>query len=219
MSNVRFEKISEIIRHPSTRGAWQMALGLPVADLILQALSVSRWGSPALAALHTFCNFPLLATFPGALLLPFWFLNQRHRKTAFAWWLVCVIHIPLAIGALAWGQSIRSDAFHKLAQRSKELISAITRYEIDEGRAPESLKRLVPDYLPSVPGTGLRAYPEFKFLSGEDAKKFEGNPWILYVDCFTGSFDCFYYFPLKNYPDHGYGGSFERMGDWAYLHE
>ncbi len=196
-----------------------MAIGMPVADLILQALTVSRWGSPIIAALPTFCTFPLLATLPGALLLPYWFLNQRHRKVAFAWWLICIIHVPLAMGAVVWGESIRSDAFHDLAARSKELICAIKRYEIDEGRAPDSLEHLVPNYLPSVPGTGIRAYPEFRFLSGEEAKGFEGNPWIVCVDCFTGSFDTFYYFPLQNYPQNGYGGSFERMGDWAYLHE
>jgi hypothetical protein len=34
-----------------------------------------------------------------------------------------------------------------------------------------------------------------------------------------GSFDRFLYFPLQNYPEDGYGGSLERIGDWAYLHE
>jgi len=27
------------------------------------------------------------------------------------------------------------------------------------------------------------------------------------------------YFPKKDYPEKGYGGSLERVGDWAYVHE
>ena len=32
-------------------------------------------------------------------------------------------------------------------------------------------------------------------------------------------FDCFVYWPERNYPEHMYGGWVERMGDWAYVHE
>ncbi len=27
------------------------------------------------------------------------------------------------------------------------------------------------------------------------------------------------YFPNRNYPQHGYGGWLEPVGDWAYVHE
>jgi hypothetical protein len=29
----------------------------------------------------------------------------------------------------------------------------------------------------------------------------------------------FMYSPLPNYPERGYGGSLERVGEWAYVHE
>ena len=29
----------------------------------------------------------------------------------------------------------------------------------------------------------------------------------------------FMYFPNGDYPDHGYGGSIERVAGWAYVHE
>ena len=32
-------------------------------------------------------------------------------------------------------------------------------------------------------------------------------------------FDCFVYWPERNYPEHMYGGWVERMGGWAYVHE
>ena len=67
----------------------------------------------------------------------------------------------------------------------------------------------------------MAAYPEYKYLSGEKVKDYDGNPWVLYVFTPSGgiNFDQFLYFPLQNYPSHGYGGSLERIGNWAYVHE
>jgi len=215
----RFTALQTSFRSPATKSAWPLVFVLPPAEVILNAGSVSSWGSDFFAFIAPFCTLPLMATLPCLFLLPFWFFSRRYRSDAFAWWLVCVIHAPLAMGALFWGESIRSDAFHQLASRSGELVRAIKAYEVDQASPPDSLEQLVPKYLPSIPGTGMRAYPSYRYLSIKDVKSFEGNPWILKVDCFTGSFDTFYYFPLQNYPKHGYGGTFERMHDWAYLHE
>jgi hypothetical protein len=33
------------------------------------------------------------------------------------------------------------------------------------------------------------------------------------------NFDQFMYFPNRNYPEQGFGGWIERIGDWAYVHE
>jgi hypothetical protein len=47
------------------------------------------------------------------------------------------------------------------------------------------------------------------------------SPWELKVDCPTGyiNWDVFFYWPTKAYPNHIYGGSVERINDWAYVHE
>ena len=67
----------------------------------------------------------------------------------------------------------------------------------------------------------VAAYPEYQYFVGEKAASYEGNPWVLYIFTPAGgiNFDSFMYFPRQNYPDHGYGGSLERVADWVYVHE
>jgi hypothetical protein len=45
--------------------------------------------------------------------------------------------------------------------------------------------------------------------------------WELRVPCSNGmlNWDVFFYWPSEDYPDHAYGGSIERIGKWAYVHE
>jgi hypothetical protein len=46
-------------------------------------------------------------------------------------------------------------------------------------------------------------------------------PWELRVPCSRGglNWDVFFYWPGQRYPAKAYGGSIERLGDWAYVHE
>ncbi len=111
------------------------------------------------------------------------------------------------------------NAFAELAERSKPLVAAIHAYQQKRGRPPESLSSLVPEYISSVPTTGMGAYPKYEYLM--DTTNFHGNPWVLRVFTPAGgiNFDQFLYFPLTNYPATGYGGVLRRIGDWAYVFE
>lgn len=48
-----------------------------------------------------------------------------------------------------------------------------------------------------------------------------GTPWELRVPCGRGfaNWDVFVYWPSEEYPSAMYGGTVERMGRWAYVHE
>jgi hypothetical protein len=83
------------------------------------------------------------------------------------------------------------------------------------------LDALVPKHIAAIPGTGLRAYPRYNYVTGEQAKDYDDNPWALYVDTSSGigNWDLFLYLPRQNYPRYGYGGGLERVGEWAYVHE
>jgi hypothetical protein len=47
--------------------------------------------------------------------------------------------------------------------RSRPLIEAIARYHDARKRYPDRLGDLVPDFLPSVPSTGMRGYPSYEY--------------------------------------------------------
>jgi hypothetical protein len=133
--------------------------------------------------------------------------------------LCSVAYCTAFVAAVQIGRQIRMSAFHRLADRSTPLVAAIRAYEQKHGSPPESLEALVPEFLPSVPSTGMGAYPEYQYCFAP--RHYGGNPWVLIVPTSSGylNFDQFMYFPLANYPRTGYGGSLERISDWAYVHE
>lgn len=148
-------------------------------------------------------------------------LIRKLRRLSLTWMVIAAVSLPVLFVGLRCSGRVRMSAFHGLAERSRVLVEAVRRYDADHGRPPASLEALVPRYLPEVPSTGMPAYPEYEYSAGYAPYDWEGNPWVLYVYTPSGgmNFDVFVYFPLVNYPEEGYGGVFERIGDWAYVHE
>lgn len=129
--------------------------------------------------------------------------------------------IVFFVGAGAAGR-VRMDGIAKLVTRSAPLVQALHAYERANGHPPTALTDLVPQYVATVPGTGLPAYPRYRLLVGKEAAAYEGNPWVLLVPTPAGflNFDELAYWPKQNYPEGiAHGGWWERVGDWGYLHE
>ena len=165
---------------------------------------------------------PLIAAVPGIPILVICLLFQRVRRRAAFLLVFAVLLIPCCVAGIVLGHKTRMVCMRAFAQRSQPLIGAIRKYELDHSMPPQSLNDLVPEYLPAVPSTGMMAYPEFRYHTGTEARdRFANNAWALSVATPSGgiNFDMVLYFPEQNYPDRGYGGSLERVGDWAYVHE
>lgn len=209
----------------SPRAYWRTPLICLFAPGLLQLLigwlAVSRFGFKFVIGFSLVLSFPVLVALFGILISPFFLFSKKRRRIA-AFGLLCSIAyiISLFFGVIV-GEHIRRAAFVELAERSKPLVEAVKKYEQTYGNPPESLEALIPKFLLQVPTTEMGAYPKYEYVVGDQAKRFEGNPWALYV--FTPAaginFDQFMYFPLQNYPKKGYGGWLEQIGDWAYVHE
>ncbi|MEW6307208.1 MAG: hypothetical protein AB1705_27460 [Verrucomicrobiota bacterium] len=182
-------------------------------------MAVSRHGSSAFLWFALMFVFPALAAVPGFLagLVGLAFPRVRRRSAVLA--LCSAAYLVSFIISIRVGESVRMSAFHRLAERSKPLVAAIRAYEQRHEHPPESLQALVPEFIPSVPSTGIAAYPEYRYSTA--ATNYHGNPWVIIVFTPSGgiNFDQFMYFPLTNYPKTGYGGWLERVGGWAYVHE
>jgi hypothetical protein len=119
---------------------------------------------------------------------------------------------------------IRMGAFYRVAESSKPLIAAIRAYEQKNGRPPESLQSLVPEFIPSIPSTGMASCARYRYIiPGTNINNnpwINGNPWVLVVwpSHHAPYTDQLIYLPLTNYPVSGYGyGQQERVGDWAWV--
>ncbi len=193
-------------------------LGIPAAERAAVAPNGTDqwlWVEPLV-----FC-VPFLAAAVVVLMGLFKLITGRGTRTHALWVACALIYLVAEFIAVRIGHRIRMDAFKSLALRSAPLVQAIKAYELQHGRPPQSLVALVPAFLPQVPTTGMAAYPNYEYETGYSAADFHGNPWVLVVHTPSGgvNFDQFLYFPLQNYPEHGYGGRLQRLGDWAYVHE
>jgi len=187
-----------------------------------QWLSTTKVGTDFLLwcqALYIFAALASVLAFP-VLIVRAIMPRTRHRSLFYL--LLVVLLVPSCIAGIRLGYITRMAGMRSFAQRSQPLISAIKRFEKDQSIPPKKLQDLVPKYLAAVPTTGMMAYPRFEYHTGVEAqKKYAGNPWVLSVRTPSGgiNFDQILYFPMQNYPMHGYSGSLERVADWAYVHE
>jgi len=183
---------------------------------IVSPIGYGGWEISMLLLTPVFLLLPLslLAGPLSILLLPF------HRLRRFG---VLALSASFAFLITFWpcwylSEAIRMSAFHRLAQRSRPLVSAIHEFEDEQGRPPTDLGELIPTYLPRIPGTGMPAYPAYEYSL--DSGLWCGNPWTLSIYCpLNWSLDQFLYFPLQNYPPWGYSGLVEIVDDWAYIHD
>lgn len=199
-----------------------------LASLILNSFNIyAVWhsifpnGSTEYLWLSIFLSPPLLAALALIPISLIGLIFKKMRSISSIVFLTCIAYL---IGMFVCGSiagRVRTNGFRKLAERSSPLVQAIKDYQTTVEHPPESLESLVPNFIDSVPGTGMAAYPDYEYISGEEAEGWDNNPWVLYVKTPSGgiNWDMFIYLPKQNYPKRGYGGSLERIQDWAYVHE
>jgi len=171
----------------------------------------------------------VMATFAIAFLgIPICLLllvSKRLRPKYFRALLACLIAFIVVFPAFFIGWNIRMKAMEKVSGRSQPIIEAIHAFKKGNNRWPSTLDDLVPEFLADVPHTGLAAYPDYTYHSRTEGNEYifnreYNNPWVLVIYVIHGfNFDKMLYFPDQDYPERGYGGWLERMGDWAYVHE
>ncbi len=210
-----------------------LALGAIISACVNSAFFLAEWwavfphGSVAGLRLVFILLLPILGaiiTVPVALVVA---ILKRTRRRALQTALFALIYAIIPIVSIRWADDIRMHAFSKLAERSAPLVKAIGQFETDYGYPPGELADLVPDYLPTVPSTGMGAYPKYEYQPKSTNDTFcwapwpEGNSWVLYVNTPSGviNWDMFIYFPNGKYPKHAYSSWLERIGNWAYCHE
>jgi len=159
----------------------------------------------------------LLALVAG---IPLVFFKKTRVAAILTWLCALACLFGLTVGSSkSW--EIERKAYLGVSTRSKPLVEAIRAFEMEFGQPPDTLDQLVPRFLGQIPFTGMGACPKYELVTGEAARRHDGNPWVLRIRPPQAGigFDEFLYYPLQNYPDRGVGGAFERIGDWVYVHE
>jgi len=205
-----------------------LALGAVVSVCLNSLLILAEWSAVSpngsgngLMYSAVMLGGPLIVAILGIPVALIRLIPKKTRESAFIWSGICLSYMAVFLVCAGISGRIRMRAFERLAERSAPLVQAIRKYESDHKYPPDKLADLVPDYLPEIPRTGMGAYPEYEYHVGSDIWVCTRNKWILKVFTPSGliNFDMFVFFPDGNYPEYGFGGYFERVGDWAYCHE
>lgn len=165
-------------------------------------------------------------------LIALFFVKNLWRLRLFLSCIVFGIAFLVAFLFMVKGYDIkwkaRREACERISNRGNIIIQAIESYRKQEGKPPDSLEDLIPEYLDKIPGTGIRAYPYFEYkipkdpYSNYEKKLYEeyNAVYELRVNFYRIlSWDCFFYWPSERYPEFIYSGGTEIINKWAYVHE
>jgi hypothetical protein len=96
------------------------------------------------------------------------------------------------------------------------------KFRIEKWRSSQNRIEMVGSLI-SEPAFKARDFMAVKSILGEPngTRTLIGAPWELLVECPSGlmNWDVFFYWPTEKYPDSGYGGSIQKISNWAYVHE
>lgn len=170
--------------------------------------AISSWASALEIFAFVILFMVALVGLVPALTLMFF---EGKRKTSGLIWIACICALLSTVPAMFLSREIRRNGFEQMAERTKPLIAAIKKFEKQKGHAPEELEDLVPEFISTVPKTGIGTYSDYEY------ERFEGDtdPWGLHIS-FGG--DEFYYRPSEKYGAR-VGGCVEPVGTWAYFYE
>jgi len=175
------------------------------------------WGLPSQEMVTWLCLLGMVVMTIAAI----GFFVTRLRCPSLAVFIGAGLLVTMGIASLKSADRIRMQGFERLSREVAPLVEAIRTYTSEHGKPPKSLEEFEVHYPPGhvIKGDEL---PEFDYVPGDRAaERYHGNPWVLVLETPTGplKWDRFVYYPLQNYPPLWRGGWFEKVGDWAYLHE
>lgn len=145
--------------------------------------------------------------------------NARSTGTTF---LVASLAIALGVPALmAVGWLVREQALDSFATRADPVVAAIESYADDHGRAPQTLRDLVPDYLVAVPDPGVASGERYEYATAHRARlALNDGAWMLSVPLTPisiGRWEELIYVSEPDYEQRLVGRDVERRGRWLHL--
>jgi hypothetical protein len=178
-----------------------------------------RWSSELVAGVHMLLLMAgtlvgLLGLIVGLLALRRSAVPGSNRRAL----VLLLASLTASVGGTYAGDSIRIAGFRRCGERLNPLVATLREYETLHGSPPTSPADLGPTAPPLE--TGLKAYPRVLYETSNADATMSGNRWILRVEAFRGTgWDQFIFLPNANYPKVGFGGTIERVGEWAYVWE
>ena len=185
----------------------------------LAALIPAHLKSVPLTGLRDYPTFEYLVFTNSKSSLVWYDLGSRKGKPMAGLWVYIEGEPEHAILALTLDQDDRVvDArADRMPEKHQQADFDAEKWKRNESRI--EMVRSLPRYV----SLEHKPFTELKEFLGEPAgmRILRNSPWELRIECSNGilNWDVFFYWPTKDYPQNIYGGSTERIGEWAYVHE
>jgi hypothetical protein len=198
-----------------TLAIWGTMLAVAWAAVVMgEAMLVSpAWSSPGVASAHMLLlAAATLLTLVGVIIGVLSITSATARALP-----VLGVCIAATVSGFYTGDAVRMAGFRKCGERLRPTVTAIRDYESQHGYPPA---HLADAGLPAQVESGLGAYPVVMYKIAPPDRPIHGNRWMLTLETFSGSsWDQFILLPNGHYPEAGFGGAIQRLGEWAYVHE
>lgn len=137
---------------------------------------------------------------------------KEYRKRLLWSLLLAPLWFFLCVAPIQGGWAIEKTLLKRATVRLQPLIDAVEAYRFDNGIPPDNLQKLVPDYLPSIPRTGMRENPKITY-QGPTSDKYPDEEYFLRFEVPT---PILFISDMVYWPSQRYEEEWERMGVWAY---
>lgn len=154
------------------------------------------------------------------LLYPILFFFASIRQHVNRLVLIAIAIVAATAAALNGCCQLESAAYASIIVKAEPLIGAIRNYEKHNKKSPESLQRIVPEYLGAIPDTGLKYWPAYEYRVFKD-KPFTYHRWEVAVRCNTTVMSParLFYWPTEKYPDLLNDRLVTKIRSWGYVNE
>lgn len=156
----------------TTRFAYFIAITYSIIVIAKYALvAPAPWGSSFSIYVYGFLIMVMTAVttlvfFVGLLLSEFDYKNNKQWMNIAG--LALVSGLYLAFTSMC-GSAIQSRACYNVAERLQPLVAGVDAYKRDHNELPEKLEDLVPEYLKTLPSTGVGILPDYYLRADRDS--------------------------------------------------
>lgn len=218
------------VKHHDMLHAKTLLRNVFLAALVINGLAfAAQWFALSPNGHQYYIQYSALLIIPvmlSLLLVPIFVLlliSRPLRSIAILAIAVCVTYGVTGWALFYLSSIYRMTRFETVGEQSTILVQAIKQYESDQGEPPPLLESLVPRYIPSVPRTGMGAYPDYEYNPSTTKTDITGwapeRRWNLYIDIPLNSeqSEIFIYYPKQVAPQEIEQKVISRLGDWIYI--
>jgi len=145
---------------------------------------------------------------------------KKFRNITFPILVFCLGYFSFLFSGYIAGYYHGESGLIKVPENSQLLIKAIKNFENENGRPPEELRELIPNFIDSIPSSGMIYNSKFKLILDKNlnVRPIGREGWSLSTDVMINLQNYYYlsYYSNSEYPDYSFKPKNPLNYNWSY---